>query len=214
MNRIFDRIPRFDKRSRQFPIRPLIAATKRRSYTWSCGYWLDQGSEGACVGFGWTHEAGARPKVVLNLTNAIARKVYKLAQTFDEWPGEDYEGSSVLGGAKAAEQMGWLEQYRWAFSLEDAILALGYRGPGVAGLNWYEGMSEPDKNGFIHPTGALLGGHCILINGVNVKKGYVKLHNSWSKNWGILGGCYLSFDDFGRLLKEDGEFCIPVIRKV
>jgi hypothetical protein len=212
--RVFDRIPRFDKRSRQFPIRPLIAATKRRSYTWSCKYWLDQGSEGACVGFGWTHEAGARPKVVPNLTNSIARKVYKLAQTYDEWPGEDYEGSSVLGGAKAAEQMGWLVEYRWCFSEDNLAMTVGYKGPVVLGINWYEGMSDTDKDGIVTATGDLLGGHCILCNGISLKKGLYRLHNSWGKVWGINGDCFVSFEDMKKLLNQDGEACIPVIRKV
>lgn len=210
--RIFDRIAKFDRRSREFPIIALIGAKKRRSYTWSCGYWLDQGREGACVGFGWTHEAGARPVVIPNLTNAIARKVYKLAQKYDEWPGDNYEGSSVLGGAKASQKMGWLTEYRWAFGENDLAMAVGYYGPAVLGLNWYEGMNEPDKNGIIRPTGDMLGGHCILCNSINIKKQLYRLHNSWGTSWGINGDCFISFADMEKLLKQEGEACIPVQR--
>lgn len=212
MNRIFDRIPQFDRRSRKFPIMALVSATQRRSYTWSCAAYLDQGSEGACVGFGWTHEAAARPAVVQNLTNAIARTVYKLAQKYDEWPGDNYEGSSVLGGAKAAQKMGWLTEYRWAFGEDDLAMAVGYKGPAVLGVNWYEGMTEPDKNGIIRPTGDALGGHCILCNGINVKRGLYRLHNSWGASWGVNGECFISFSDMATLLKKQGEACIPVIR--
>lgn len=211
----FGRRVHFDKRSRKFPIIALIpAGTIPRSYTWRCLLNLDQGQTPACVGFSWTHEAAARPVEVQGLTNATGMQVYKLAQKLDDEPGENYEGSTVLGGAKAAQTKKWLKEYRWGFSLDDAILALGYHGPGVAGLNWYSGMMDVDSKGFIHPTGQLEGGHAILVHGVNVKGQYVKLWNSWSKSWGINGGCYLSFDDFGRLLQEQGEFCIPVIRNL
>ena len=62
--RVFDRLVQFDERSRAFPIRALIDAdAKPRSYTWQCPVWLDQGTEGACVGFGVSHEAAARPEI-------------------------------------------------------------------------------------------------------------------------------------------------------
>ena len=51
-----DRIKYFDKRSRGYPIRRMVARKKMRSYTWRCNVHLDQGSEGACVGFGVAHE--------------------------------------------------------------------------------------------------------------------------------------------------------------
>jgi hypothetical protein len=214
MNRIFDRIVHFDEKSRNFPIRTLIGEKPRRSYTWRCDTFLNQGSEGACTGFAVSHEAAARPVVVKGITNETARQIYRRARQLDEWPGENYEGSSVLGAIKAGTEKGWYSEYRWAFGLEDAILALGYYGPGVAGLSWYTGMMKADSNGFIHPTGSIEGGHAILVNGVNVKKEYVRLHNSWGKSFGINGECFLSFDDFGRLLHEQGEFCIPVVRSV
>jgi hypothetical protein len=154
----------------------------------------------------------ARPVVIQGVTHDTAVKIYNRAQELDEWPGESYEGTSVLAGAKAVMEIGFLKEYRWAFSLDDALMTLGYHGPGVAGLVWYEGMCEPDEKGFIHPTGDEVGGHCILIHGINVKGQYVKLCNSWGKNWGINGECYLSFADFKKLLKEDGEFCVPVTR--
>jgi hypothetical protein len=209
----FGRRIHFDSRSRKFPIMALIPTeSKPRSYTWRCLLNLDQGDAPACVGFSVTHEAAARPVEVTELTNKIALQVYKRAQVLDEIPGEDYEGSSVLGGIKAGVEKKWYGSYRWGFGLDDAILALGYHGPGVAGLNWYSGMMDIDSKGFIHPTGQVEGGHAILINQVNVKGHYVGLFNSWSKSWGRNGSCYLSFDDFARLLKEDGEFCIPVVR--
>lgn len=208
-----DRVVQFDERSRNFPIRQLIdAAAQPRSYTWSCSILLDQGQEGACAGFSVTHEAAARPVTVKNLTETDARQIYKRAQQLDEWPGENYEGTSVLAAIKSAKERGWYGEYRWAFGINDLILALGYKGPAVLGINWYEGMLDPDNSGHIHATGELVGGHAILANGVNVAKKYVRLHNSWGPSWGLNGECLISIADLDRLLHEEGEACIPIQR--
>lgn len=203
----------FDEASRNFPIRALIpTAAKPRSYTWRCDAQLDQDGIGACVGFAWAAELAARPVVVNGIENQLGFDIYHDAQKLDEWPGEAYEGSSVLGGAKAVMDRGFLEQYRWAFGLEDLVLAIGYKGPAVIGINWYGDMFLPDHNGVIHPTGGSPGGHAILANGVSIAKKLIRLHNSWGQAWGINGDCFISFDDLDKLLHEQGEACIPIRR--
>lgn len=211
--RVFDRLAHLDPRSREFPIRALLPrAAKRRSYTWSCGVWLDQGSEGACTGFAVTHEAAARPVVVKGLDERSARAVYHRARQLDEFPGENYEGSTVLGAIKAGAERGWYREYRWAFSEEDLALAVGHKGPAVLGINWYQEMAKPDQFGRIRPTGRLLGGHAILCNGYNHRLGIYWLHNSWGKGWGLNGACFIDRADMALLLRRQGEACIPVIR--
>lgn len=205
-----DRLVQFDERSRAYPIRAVVPK-KPRSYTWRCKTYLDQGSEGACVGFSWAHEIAARPKESIVQVDT-ARKIYQRAQQIDEWPGEAYEGTSVIAGAKAAVELGAIKEYRWAFGLEDLVLAIGYTGPVILGVNWYSGMFNTDEKGFIKPDGYLAGGHAILANGVNVKSRYVKLHNSWGPHWGKQGSAYITFDDLNRLLQEKGEACVPLLR--
>ena len=211
IERKFDRIPQFDPRSREFPIRTLVGDRALRSYTWNGAPHLDQGVEGACVGFGWTHEAGARP-VVRAVTKQDAFDLYRRAQQLDAWPGEAYDGTSVLAGAKAAQEKGWLGEYRWAFSLTDLLLAVGYKGPVVIGVNWYEGMMDTDHAGFIAPTGDIVGGHCTLVKGVSVRNKTVRIHNSWGPSWGVNGDAFLSFDGLDYLLKQQGEACIAIQR--
>lgn len=211
--RVFDRLIAFDERSRQFPIRAVVPK-RPRSYTWNVGIHLDQGSEGACVGFAWSHEVAARPVITKGITNEFARnRVYKEAQKIDEWEGESYEGTSVLAGAKIIQQLGGMGEYRWAFGLDDLRLAVGHAGPAVLGVNWYEGMFDADGEGFIHATGQLYGGHAIVCFGVNQNEGYFKLHNSWGADWGHGGACKIRFDQMAKLLSEYGEACIPVKRK-
>lgn len=209
--RTFDRIHQFDPRSRMFSISSVVPRSPR-SYTWRVDGWLDQGTEGACVGFAWSHEAMARPVVYPAMTNEAARNVYRMAQKVDEWDGEAYEGTSVLAGAKIMKQLGFIGSYRWAFGLEDLKNAVGYAGPAVLGVNWYTSMFNPDGDGFLRVNGQLAGGHAILAHGVNVRGGYFKVHNSWGKGWGQNGEAKISFDDMDLLLRNQGEACVPMQR--
>lgn len=230
------RHPEFDERSREFRIRSLLTAEQLnnpRSYTWACGTYLDQGPNGSCVGFGISHEIIARPKPVL-MDYAKAFSIYKRAQQIDQWPGEGYEGTSVLAGMKAATEYGYFKEYRWAGAgsgnaLEDLVIAVGYRGPAVLGTNWYEGMNQSDARDFVRVSGNVLGGHCYLIRGVacrwlfsvpvaerrfsniDLDLSYGKIRNSWGSGHST-ADCYITFRDLQRLLREGGEACIPSIR--
>jgi hypothetical protein len=147
-------------------------------------------------------------------------KIYWEAQKLDPWEGGSYpgakpkyEGTSIICGIKAAQALGYIEEYRWAFGLADLILSVGRLGPAVLGLNWYEGMFGTDAKGFLQVTGELSGGHAILCKGVNLKGKYFVLHNSWGPKWGTGGDAKISFDSMDRLLGEDGEAVVPLKRK-
>jgi len=219
-DRRLDRLAQFDERSRDYPIRALISAPTPRSYTWGCGVVLDQGTEGACTGFSTAHELASRP-APCPVDVGLAQRIYKRAKQIDEWPGDKYEGSSVLAAVKAATEDGYFKEYRWAFGLNDLALAVGRKGPAILGINWYEGMYRPDENGFLRVTGDQVGGHAILCRGVRLiragghldpSRSYFLLHNSWGADWGNNGTAKLTFEDMDRLLKEDGDACIPVTR--
>jgi hypothetical protein len=211
MDRVYDRIPEFDERSRNFPIRSLRRGPGR-AYTWACAKHLDQGNQGACVGFGVAHELIARPVPVMRIDGKYARSIYQEAKRVDSWPGENYSGTSVLAGCKVAQARGWIEGYYWAFGINDLIAGLA-GGPAVLGVNWYSGMERPDKAGFIKVSGQSRGGHCILCKGLSNKGKFFILHNSWGKGWGRGGDCKIRFSDMERLLSEKGEAAFFVGRK-
>lgn len=235
-----DRIQQFDERSRNYRIEESVRSKKPRSFTWSCELFLDQRKEGACGGFAGAHELGARP-VVIAVTELQARKIYYRAQQLDPWPGGEYEGASpryagtsILAVCKAMQELKTvggapiMPEYRWAFGLEDMVLAVGYKGPVIIGVNWYTGMFTPDEKGFIHVDGAIAGGHATLVNAVRIvwkensqkqsiadvdlEKSYFTIHNSWGEKWGKKGKCKISLADMQRLLSEQGECVIPVVR--
>lgn len=212
-----DRLPEYDERSRDFPVTAVLPreAVKPRSYLWRCQITLDQENEGSCVGFAWSHELAARPSEVQHVDSVAARTIYRVAKTLDQWPGDNYSGTSVLAGIKAVQQIypHMIEGYKWAFSVEEVIATIGYFGPVVLGIKWYNSMYTPDEQGFVHVGGLVAGGHAILARGVNVKGKFVILRNSWGPGWGMNGDCYLTFDDLNILLQNQGECCVPVGRK-
>lgn len=193
---------------------PRLAYEKPITKIWVCNKVLNQGQEGSCVGHGFAHELLATPFPIKGLNHPRAVAIYKKAQTLDQYPGENYQGTSVLAGAKAVMQLypGTMESYRWATNLQDVVATIGYHGPVVLGVSWYQGMYEPDSKGFIHVSGNVIGGHCLLALGVDIAKNAVLLHNSWGEDWGIKGQCWISFDDIKRLLQEHGEGCVPIHR--
>src|SRR5687767_6560054 len=117
------RIRQFDDRSKQYPVRELVKARAPRSYTWPCLQHLDQGQEGACVGFSVAHELIAKPVSVKGITAKFATEaIYWEAQRNDPWEGGSYpgakpiyEGTSVLAGVKVVHKLGHIKEYRWAF---------------------------------------------------------------------------------------------------
>lgn len=224
MNRKLDWIPRFDEQSKNYPVRGILSKrVPRKSVLWVAGPILDQKAEGACVGFGWTAQALATPFVVNLKTlpgkapktpQPFARYVYTAAQKIDEYPGESYEGTSVLAGAKVMAQHRAVTSYSWAFSIDDVIDALIQKGPVVLGINWYDGMYKAPR-GILSVTGEHVGGHCILAIGYTTSspkfggKQTITLQNSWGKGWGVNGLAEISVEDLARLLSEQGEACIP-----
>jgi hypothetical protein len=136
--------------------------------------------------------------------------VYNRAQLIDQWPGENYDGTSVRAGAKVLQERDVVGNYHWATDVSDIINAVLTTGPVVLGTRWYEGMSRPDSHMILHPTGEILGGHAYVLNGVSLSRGLFRMKNSWGRNWGKNGRAYISFDAVDQLLGEQGEACLAI----
>lgn len=95
---------------------------------------LDQGTEGACTGFGlaavvnYLHfrksleeadEFGTAPSRIKPVST---RMLYHLARLYDEWPGEDYDGSSCRGAMKGWFHHGICAEEFWPYKPKGARL--------------------------------------------------------------------------------------------
>jgi len=76
---------------------------------------LDQGSEGACTGFGLAAVINLLNRRRDRITRVSPRMLYEMAKKYDEWPGETYEGSSCRGAIRGWYNMGVCEDELWPF---------------------------------------------------------------------------------------------------
>lgn len=122
---------------------------------------LNQGSEGACTGFALA--------AVINFLLAgqnrpfgvSPRMLYELARRYDEWPGEDYDGSSARGAMKAWLRHGVCTRSLWPDTLHGAgnygsesMLASALQHPGGAYFR-VKHREVRDMHAAINETGIL-----------------------------------------------------------
>ena len=87
------------------------------------GLILDQGQEGACTGFGLAAVVNyllwREVRLIMKKKRApkkvSERMLYHLAKFYDEWPGEDYEGSSCRGAMKGWHRHGVCAADYWPY---------------------------------------------------------------------------------------------------
>lgn len=174
-------------------------------------WWGNQGNTPMCVGYAWSHWISDGPVFHSGNQPIIQPStIYYEAQKIDEWPGENYDGTSVRAGVKYLQQTGKVVSYYWAFDVNTLIKTILEIGPVVVGTNWYYGMFYPNVNGLIRVSGSLAGGHAYVINGVDTVNRLFRIKNSWGQSWGVRGHAYISFTDMARLINERGEICLAI----
>lgn len=204
------------------------------------GMILDQEGEGACTGFGlaavinYLNWRGELKVINGNLTcppyvkekKVSTRMLYNMARVYDEWEGEDYEGSSCRGAMKGWHRHGVCTATTWPYSTRKTILPKE---------NWaIEAINNPlgayyrinkdsvvDMQGAIHEVGAI---YCsasvhegwwrkqdkqlsIIESGKKQIGGHAFaiigynadgfiVQNSWGERWGFYGFAVLTYGDW------------------
>lgn len=79
---------------------------------------LDQGSEGACTGFGLAAVANYLMRSLYPPSEPLVspRMLYEMAKRYDEWPGEAYDGSSARGAMKGWHKHGVCSETVWPYA--------------------------------------------------------------------------------------------------
>lgn len=128
-NRTFDARPdRIDLRDRVYqpklvslpPHYPDFQSINQHLLAYTKHFVLNQGNEGACTGFGlaavinylqWKNNAFD----IQDLKVVSPRMLYHMAQLYDEWAGEDYDGSSCRGAMKGWHRHGVCTDALWPY---------------------------------------------------------------------------------------------------
>ena len=209
---VFGRLEIEDERDSEYPMSAVVPAFSDRTYRYwnDQQWWGDQGRNPWCVAYAWLHWAEDGPVTHRKVPPPLAapKYVYDRSQQIDQWPGENYNGTSVRAGAKSLQELGIILGYRWAQDVDVVARAILETGPVVIGSRWYSGMSSPDINYVMNLTGSVLGGHAYVLNGVNKSKELFRMKNSWGRGWGDNGRAWISFESVNILLKNGGEACL------
>lgn len=172
----------------------------------------DQGVEGACVGHGWSWAVS-----IWNRRFYDAFWLYEEAKRRDEWPGEDYDGTSVRAGGDVLRETGHrrifrgqtkdtnyadgINEFRWAKSVDEIRTTISLGIPVVLGIDWPESYYDPVQRGrefwLPSPDGPITGGHCICLYGASDRRQAVKLVNSWGMDYPLV---WLAYESLERLL--------------
>lgn len=207
-----------DERSRAFPFTAPGPAA-RQSVTWGITKTVLHQKLNACTGNAAAHcfntdlfrnfrreKNGGKMFI-----QSDAVRIYSLATHHDEFPGQyppTDKGSSGLGVAKACKQMGYIDRYTHCFSFDQLLEAIEIQ-PVLVGTLWTKKMNKPDANGLMTPGPLrgtnVVGGHEYLCRGVDYENKILRFRNSWGKKWGLAGDCFVTFDDFKKLLRADGD---------
>ncbi len=188
---------------------------------------LDQGSEGACTGFGLATVAnyllrarGQNPTA----DEVSAWMLYAMAKRYDEWPGENYNGSSARGAMKGWFKHGLCAYALWKERDPDPTLEEKRSADALARpLGAYFRVNHKDlvsmhaaisETGILYATArvhdgwqavksgdenieyrpGVIGGHAFAIVGFD-RRGFW-IQNSWGGKWGTGGLANLSYADW------------------
>jgi len=207
------RLPAVDPRDRAFPMALFTTAAVElpRYRYWRAGAVLDQGQMPWCVAYAWSQWLRSAP--IMSRPSQTEAEIYRAAQLVDEWPGQDYDGTSVRAGAKVLQAAGHIRSYLWAMdelTIRRQVLAFT---PVVVGFSWHVNMFEPE-DGFLSLGGGIAGGHAFLLIGYSTARRAYRVLNSWGREWGEEGRAWLRDEDVATLLADDGEACAAVEQRL
>ncbi|WP_421842361.1 C1 family peptidase [Marinobacter algicola] len=150
-------------------------------------YILDQGEEGACTGFG----LAATINLLYRLQNKSIKvspwMLYAMARLYDEWPGEDYQGSSCRGAIKGWQNTGvCLEELAAEFSEHDRFVLT----PEMAENARHQTI------GAYYRLRPIISDFHAAINESRVVYVSARVHNGWfSTRTDADGDCYIPLTD-------------------
>jgi pimeloyl-ACP methyl ester carboxylesterase len=188
---------------------------------------LDQGREGACTGYGLAavaHYLLRVRKIDPDTAQISPSMLYALARRYDEWAGEDYEGSSCRGAMKGWYKHGVCAATVWkagsnappVLNHETAVdaarrplgayfrvnhkslvamhAAITEVGVLYASASVHSGWERVGPDGRIPFEDSLLGGHAFAI--VAYDQDGFWIQNSWGPSWGFEGFAHISYEDW------------------
>jgi hypothetical protein len=201
-----------DPRNRAYPARGNVffADDPIRERVWRRGGAYDQGITPHCVAYTAKGMLNTAPfsaaEPYYRRSRYSTSEFYAGAQQRDQWPGEDYDGTSAQGVLAYLAERQIISEYRWCFGLDDLLRTLSHHGPVSVGAWWHAGMQRPEgERGLVSYEGSRLGGHQFEAIGVHPKEEEVEFMNSWGTGWGDRGRFRMKFFDVAVMLADEAD---------
>ena len=189
---------------------------------------LDQGREGACTGFGLATVANyllRRRKVMPDKGCVSPRMLYEMAKRYDEWPGEDYDGSSARGAMKGWHKHGVCAEAAWDYDetrqkpkpfegrWTDAVrrpLGAYFRVNHTDLVAMHSAITEANvlyATSAVHTGWDAVGPDGVITQSADITGGHAFaivaydsrgfwIQNSWGDDWGFHGLGHVTYDDW------------------
>jgi hypothetical protein len=185
---------------------------------------LHQGQTSGCTGFALAtivHYLMATRRPAPERLRVSPTMLYTLARRYDEWPGEDYNGSSARGAMKGWHKHGVALDSQWKpqgkaprnellhsargrplgayfrVNHKDLVAmhaAIAEVGALFASCTTHEGWDPVGPSGHIQPSDKRGGGHAFAIVAFDDVGFWIQ--NSWGPGWGKRGFGRISYDDW------------------
>jgi hypothetical protein len=219
----------YDLRDLNFPMAELLDTEiiLPESKYWSPGMPLNQGREGACVGFSGAKNLYCYPIRTSSITEAsgtlsgnnLGRGIYYECKKIDGSP--DTSGTSLHACAKVLNgASGWKDrvvEYRWAWDWDTAMAWLLTRGVLIIGIPWYRSFDIGSKTTMPYlpmPSGGIRGYHAVCIYGGNRTNQTMRMINSWGYYFGFNGKAIFRRSVLEPILfSELGAGCLALVEQ-
>lgn len=214
------------------PLKPRLVVPKKLNVR-------HQGNKPACTGFGLAAvidrlmTVAGSPQTADN-TGVSSLMLYEMALRYDEWAGEDDEGSSCRGAIKGWYNMGVCREQLYPYDAEkkpkwtvnaakdarkqtigayfrmgnrisDYHAALNEVGAIYCSALVHQGWDQPDAASARIPLHKNpLGGHAFAIVGYDTEGFWIQ--NSWGRDWGKQGTALWTYEDWHLHLQDAWVF--------
>jgi hypothetical protein len=194
---------------------PMTKAALEKPRRWFVPDAWDQQQTPECVAFATNLFLNAGPVRNKDATSAGCDTWYQQCKAIDGFPTED--GTTVRASMQVAQQLGYVPEYRWAFTAIDIATWMMSVGPVVLGTDWLLSMFDPiefKRDAWIDfkTNSPVEGGHSYTGFEINPTKrcpdksvGAIMIQNSWGKEWANKGRAFMAFTALDALMSQRGE---------
>jgi hypothetical protein len=181
------------------------APPENRDVFWAPAPVINQGFEPACVGYAWYSWLLSGPYPIAYPAGPY--NLYRSAQYFDSWEGENYSGSNGVGAGTHLYLLGLVRETRQTEDVNEAVRFMVEHGPIIIEIAWTQQGNNTNSDGYVKPGGEVMGWHEVYCYSYHALSRTIGCSNSWGTAWGDGGRFKITTYDLQYVINSyDGGF--------